>query len=463
MTTPTVPQPIDSAKTGRKSSPTPHSPELLAALEHLNTRVCVVRALGKVVEYDLTRVAEPNPLSFRSFQYEMYANISSTFPNLASLWVKWKGRKTVSSIVYEPGQPLFFGPNNEYLNTWRPSDLKPKKGDLTIWHQYIDHLFALDPTFRDWFIAWLAYPLQNPGIKLHTACVFWSKETGTGKSTIGYIMEKLYGPHNFKEIEESDLSSIYNHWAVFRSFVMGDEIRGDKAREVANRMKGWITRRTMTVNLKYRAQFDYRDSINYYFTSNHHDAFFLTAQDRRYFVHHVNEVKVSTLMSNRAFNDWLLSGGYSAILHYLLYEVDLSKPIVGGRPDSLDPAPFDPRADAPRTIARQAMIEAGKTEIDVWLEGLLDSDDGTFAGLGWKLATGDDLFAAFNTAFPRANLRYKTFISETKSVLPQVRGGNAVRLKPGTPSKRLYCLPSCISEYEAYTEASLISVYEHGR
>jgi hypothetical protein len=458
MSNPTLPQPLPMPQPASKRN-SAITPEILAALENLNKKVCVVKNIGKVVEYDSTRIEEPNPMAFKAFQHEMYANVSTFIPDLAQRWVKWRDRKTVKAIVYEPGQDLFCGDGKEFLNTWRPSDLKPIQGNLTIWRQYIDHLFAPDPTYKDWFIAWLAYPLQNPGVKLHTTSVFWSKETGTGKSTIGYIMEQLYGEHNFKEIEEADLSSSYNHWAVFRCFIMGDEIRGDRAREVANRMKGWITRRVMTVNLKYRAQFDYRDCLNYFFTSNHSDAFFLTPQDRRFFVHHVNEKKVSTLMSNRDFNKWLRSGGYSAILYYLL-NVDLSKPIVGGKPDSLDPAPFDPRADAPRTAARQEMIEAGKDEIDVWLEGM---DEETFPATGWKLATAEDLFTEFNRIYPRANLKYRPFITAIKTVLKLVRGGNTVKVLEGQAAKQLFCPPSAYGTYEGASEISLISAYGVGR
>src|ERR1041384_124788 len=109
MADPNVPQLVKGTKKSKSALPSTYTPELLAALETLNQRVCVVKDIGKVVEYDSTRVEPPNPLSFRAFQFEMYANVSITFPVLAQIWVKWKGRKTVKAIVYEPGQDLFCG------------------------------------------------------------------------------------------------------------------------------------------------------------------------------------------------------------------------------------------------------------------------------------------------------------------------------------------------------------------
>lgn len=441
-----------------------YSPEEIESLESLNKKVCVVKNIGKVVEFSDDRSEEPNPLTFKAFQFEMYANYCPSIPDIATKWVKWEGRRTVKAIVYKPGEEQFCGENGNLLNTWRPSKLIPIKGDVSYFLKYIDHLFALDSTYKEWFIRWLAYPFQHPGTKLHTAVVCWSLMTGTGKSTIGYILEVLYGEHNFKEIEESDLTEKYNHWAVFRELIMGDEIRGDNARAMSNKMKTMITRKKMTVNLKYRAQFDYDDCLNFYFTSNHSDAFFVTPQDRRLFVHHANEEKVMKLFPNKVFNEWLKNGGYNAILHYLKYEVDLSTPVAGGMPDSTTPAPFDPRMDAPRSSARQEMIEAGRDELDVWIDELASSPDDTFDNTpGWKLATAEDLFGRFTLAFPRSRTTYKTFTSTLKNSIPMVRGGNKVRVSEMQPAKRIYCTPAGYAGYDGASEVSLISAYSVGR
>ena len=115
----------------------------------------------------------------------------------------------------------------------------------------------------------------------------WSLKHGTGKSTVGYTMGRIYGK-NYVEIRDHDLNSLFNEWAENRQFVMGDEITGgEQKRDIADRMKSTITQKEIRINAKYVPSYTVPDRINYFFTSNHADAFFVEDTDRRYFVHQI--------------------------------------------------------------------------------------------------------------------------------------------------------------------------------
>jgi hypothetical protein len=138
----------------------------------------------------------------------------------------------------------------------------------------MDYLLeGLDKAAKEWFFDWCAYPLQNPGVKMFSAVVIHGVVQGTGKTLVGETLGRIYGD-NYKEIKDDDLESTY--WAENKQFIMGDEISGRDNRQYANALKRLITQKTVTINIKFIPQYDVPDCINYLFTSQHPDAFFLS-------------------------------------------------------------------------------------------------------------------------------------------------------------------------------------------
>ncbi len=161
----------------------------------------------------------------------------------------------------------------------------------------------------------------------------------------------------------------------------------------------------------------------------------------------------------KTLKPWLIAGGYAAILHYLMFEVDLAKPVLNGRA-------FNPFGAAPETAARKAMIEAGREDVDVWLDFITDETDKectTFPNTNFKLATAEELFANFCGSYPKSHMRYKTFVSCLRRAVPMVRGGNVVPLGPGNGAKRLYCPPMRFQEYSRLSAETLLEAYNFGK
>lgn len=430
----------------------PHSLE--TARELLNKEFCFIERLPGIAVIPTPDDPDLHVYSRGEFIQSVCSDRIVNGINTASAWMQWPKRNKVRNLTYAPGKPQIF---NSLLNTWVPSPIRPVKGDLTLFNSYLDHIFSSDATHRDWFIAWLAYQFQHPGTKLHSACVFWSSETGTGKSLFGYVMAELFGQHNFSEISEGDLHGSFNFWAARKQFVMGEEIKGSNAQKHADYLKSVITRKFININTKNTPQYTLPDCINYFFTSNHPEAFYLDETDRRFFVHRLGDKKLDADYVERTLKPWLRASGYSAILHYLTHEVDLSAPLTSsGRP-------FNPFGAAPQTSARDAMINASRDEVDVWLEGITYGDGDTFLGLGWKLATAEDLHTAFLATYQGSRIPYKLFVSKLRNTLSMVRGGNRIQLSPDGIAKRVYCLPRESRGYEGSSLVSLISSYAVGR
>jgi hypothetical protein len=221
----------------------------------------------------------------------------------------------------------------------------------------IDHLFGAEREARDWFRRWLAYPLQRPGTKLFSAALLWGKTQGTGKSLVGYTLFRIYGK-NAAEISGSDLHAGFNEWIVNKQFIMADEIVGGEIkRNTADKMKSMITQKELRINRKYVPAYTVPDCVNYLFTSNHADAFFMEDTDRRFMIHEVLAAPKSKEFY-REYAAWLYKDGASALFQHFL-DLDLTE--------------FDPAAAALQTAAKREMTELGQSDIKSWAILLRDN------------------------------------------------------------------------------------------
>lgn len=374
--------------------------------------------------------ASPQPLTKM-----LYAN--RTFPkvlesgklkevNAVDEWIKSNFRRQHTGITYEPGLHRDSTDNNEY-NLWEGWGVEPKKGSAKPFVDLIEYMTSSsEPAVRQWFLQWLAYPLQHPGTKLYTSVLLMSKEQGTGKSLIGYTMGRIYGK-NFAQIGKADLTGAFNKWAHNRQFVLGEEITGSDKRHEADKIKNLVTQDFVTINAKYQKEYTIPDCINYLFTSNHVDALFLEDRDRRFMVIELFK-KPLDMPFYRAYDQWYREdGGTSYVFNYLL-NVDLT----GFR--SMDRAPF--------TDAKERMTQINKLDVDIWARMVLDDPAEALSGSASVMWTPQELLELLNGAMARS--RYTVNIRQISTALANVGIiPNNIRVKQPdgtTLQKRVYAL-----------------------
>lgn len=296
----------------------------------------------------------------------------------AKAWMEWPMRRTVNQLVFEPGMERFCEIDGRpAYNTWGGWATEPKKGNVDRYLRLVDHLFSTAPKeVKEWFLRWCALPIQRPGTKLYSAVAIHGVKTGTGKSFLFYALGRIYGKH-FTEIRERDLQGSFNGWAQDKQLVLGDDVTGSDKRSHADQLKAMITQKTLWVNQKFVPSFEVRDCVNYAFTSNQPDAFFLEDADRRFFVH---EVTVDPLPAAfyHDLEGWLdTPEGGGALHHYLL---------------NLPLGSFDHRSRAMDTASKQAMVEFGRSDLAAWVHRLLEDPERHLV-LGQAPVQGD-LFSA---------------------------------------------------------------------
>ena len=344
----------------------------------LNERLVYIMNKGIVVEqrtgtkHAVTQFKE----AYQNIDYaEMIltdTSISLKKAPIALSWLKWPLRHQVADMTYQPGKPRLIPEPEPMYNLWPGWGVQPAEGDAQPFFDLVDHLFTgAGPQDKLWFYQWLAYPLQYPGTKLFSAVVIHGVRHGTGKSLIGYTMGKIYGK-NFTEINQQSLHADFNGWAEAKQLVMGDDVTGSNKRQDNDVLKKLITQRELRVNTKFMPEYVVPDCVNYYFTSNHPDAFFLEDDDRRYFIH---EVQVGNLPEDfyMEYGLWLDTTGPAAVFDWLL---------------KLDTSKFNPSAPALRTLSKELMTVDGKSDLGTWVAKLRQDPDSVLR-VGEALVLGD--------------------------------------------------------------------------
>ncbi len=279
-------------------------------------------------------------------------------------WLAWEQRNNVWAPVYEPGKDQFVWLNErKHYNTWKGWGATPQKGEVRLWKWLLDNLFKnAEHAHRKWFEQWCAYPLQNPGTKLFTCPILFGQLKGTGKSLLGLSLMSIYG-QNGAEITDAQLEDERNVFAAEKQFVLANEVTGSDKRTMVGRLRNLITQHTVVINKKYQPDYVVRDTINYFFTSNHVDAVYMEDDERRFFVHEVLGPRLVDVDRRKVeeYDQWLKSGECAkALFHYLL-NIDLDG--------------FDPTAPAPDTRSKAAMVEASRSEVENWCHKLKEDPD----------------------------------------------------------------------------------------
>lgn len=334
---------------------------LAKALWAINKEVVYVRNPGLIVIRKNHQKMSPEAFKGHAFIARTYmeqvikddGSIALKPAPAPTAWMKWALRTEVEKLTYQPGAPALMESGD--WNLWPGWGCEPRKGDVAPFLALIDHLFTdADKGAKDWFLDWSAYPLQNPGAKMPTTAVLQGRTHGTGKSLVGETYGKIYG-ENFSSINQGNLHSSFTGWAENKQFILADEVTGSAARKDADMLKLMISRTRMEVNVKFVPSYFVPDLSNWFFVTNHPDAFFLEDTDRRYFIH---EVVVGPLADQFYidYGAWLAGDGPAALFHWLLKR-NLSK--------------FNPFSAAFSTLAKARLLADTRSDLGVWVRSLV--------------------------------------------------------------------------------------------
>ncbi|QDP53488.1 MAG: putative primase [Prokaryotic dsDNA virus sp.] len=259
-----------------------------------------------------------------------------------------RSMRKFDKMDFLPEQPEFCG---EVYNTWRPSDLNPAEGDPTIFLEHMDYMFE-DERERNLVLDYMAWCVQNPAEKPNFAMVIKGKQ-GTGKSFIGQVLERIFGPHNTGRPMNASIQSQFNGWARNVKLVVIEELMVRGRVDLMNHLKPMITDPLIEINEKYQpAQKITNNCVIVAFT-NHDDALPVEDDDRRYMIIISDAFPKGPKYYDRLFT-WAEKEGGDAIVWDWLLKRDIGK--------------FNGKGRAPTSASKDEMREAARTDYDArWM------------------------------------------------------------------------------------------------
>jgi hypothetical protein len=253
-------------------------------------------------------------------------------------------QRSAERTVWAPGEPEVIidklaidtgwieQPGARSYNLYLPPNVIP--GDPAQATRWIKHWYTLYPSEAEHIIAWLAHRRQYPGIKPNH-CIVLVGDPDIGKDTLLYPMRHAVGPWNFHDITLNHLVSTHN------DFLCAVIIRINEARDIGDTNRGRIDRyalhdhmkalmtsppETHRINRKYIPQYIGLSVMGFIVTSNHADALFLPADDRRHLIA-ASESKRADFSQDffKEFYHWYDNeGGIGHVIAYL-QQYNLSK------------------------------------------------------------------------------------------------------------------------------------------
>jgi putative DNA primase/helicase len=329
-----------------------------------------------------------------------------------NMWLARPSRVMVRTIdlVFEPGHDV----PDPQINMWGGLELEPvpcTAEDVKPMLRLLRHLCSEsimvrrvtedesegDGTADDvdavmhWILSWQALPLQKPGTKMQTACVFHGAQ-GTGKNLYWDVWRDMFGVYGIT-VGQVELEDKFNGWVSRKLAIVGDEVVSrQEMYHNKNRLKLVVTQhkrfpiRDIQQSTRWESNY-----ANVVFLSNESTPLALEERDRRYMVVYTPlEADEGLYQSVR---DFLANDGAAKWLHYLLqYTTD----------------DFDAHTKPLMTKAKEDLIQASwRPPVRFgfeWLEGYLD--------LPVQVCSAEQLYRAFRRWCDQTGQRWPASQSE---------------------------------------------------
>jgi hypothetical protein len=206
------------------------------------------------------------------------------------------------------------------FNLWRGFAIEPREGWQQI-RRLLRHILKVicrrDKEKFKYIVRWLAWAVQNPDRQAGVVIVLKSRMQGTGKSTLGVVMLKIFGQHGAL-IDDSDrLLGRFNDWVEPVSFILAEEILWANDHRTADKLKSRVTADTFQIERKNGAIRQIPNRLHLMMTTNHDHAVSSGTGDRRNAVYDVSDEHACDKAWFDALYDDLDQGGVGQFLRFL--------------------------------------------------------------------------------------------------------------------------------------------------
>jgi len=265
--------------------------------------------------YEDGRATYVSPEQFKLEVQNIFVRGAHRNVAVEKFWKEHKDRHQ-RQIVFKPGGTT----DPQEFNLWKDFGVEQRHG----WakqRRLVRHIWIVicrrnKKKFK-YLMRWLAWAVQNPDQQACAVIVLKSRREGTGKSTIGVVMLKIFGQHGALVDDSERLLGRFNDWLETTSFVLAEEILWANDRRTADKLKSRITSDTLQIERKNGAIRQVANRLHMIMTTNHDHAIGAGTGDRRFVVFDVSDEHANDKAWFDPLYQDLKDGGAGQFLHLL--------------------------------------------------------------------------------------------------------------------------------------------------
>jgi hypothetical protein len=211
-------------------------------------RAALDEHIGCVKPYCFIRRADKEMVTPRSFdmEYNRVVNeIAGMGVGKGAKYADQAGKAAIASTALQVVRTICYRPDGEPIidrkfNMWTDPGVKLLEGEPTIFLKHITYLIPNERE-RTLLLQWLAWIVQHPEQKVMFAILIIGR-SGTGKSWLGKLMERIFGADSVVLISQDDMiTEKFNAFYENKRFVFLHECPPDETAKLLDKMKGLVT------------------------------------------------------------------------------------------------------------------------------------------------------------------------------------------------------------------------------
>jgi len=272
--------------------------------------------------------------------------------------------------LYNPKSKLIEDNGQQYINKYRPSNLKsikPTPDKIRPFFRLIRFLLP-KKIEREWLLDFLCTNVKFPGLKIRHSILIYKKEFQIGSGSLFELIKKILGEHNCSIIGPKQALDKGKGFLVDKQLVLVDEIKSkadyEERSSLLNELKPMMTEDYHEIRPLFKDYRTVRTCTNYFLFTNYEDAISLPANEVRYTVFE----NLNPRMSDEFYEDFhkqLQEGELANVVKYYLEKRPIGKN-------------FKPKGLSMKTKALQNMSEKGEHPIYLEVKTLLSEGNRPF-------------------------------------------------------------------------------------
>lgn len=234
------------------------------------------------------------------------------------IWNSSPDRREVAEVRFDPAGSVTTASGQPMLNLWQGFSRTARRGRCKRMLRHLrDVVCSGNREHFRYLLAWMAHLVQRPWEAPGVVVVLRSAAEGTGKSTVGVWLAKIFGEHALVMAEPTQLLSKFNAHLETRCLVVLNELHwaGDKAAE--SKFKSIATDPYLTVERKHGGVYSVPNILHIMAATNAEWAVPAGYGARRWFVLDVDQCRMGDHAYFGALHREADNGGIEALMYIL--------------------------------------------------------------------------------------------------------------------------------------------------